>query len=62
MLEGSYISGGKESRIREGRMKGDIISLTINDRIYTGRVQGNRIEGNIADSSGNSLREWTATR
>ncbi len=62
MLEGTYNSGGKESRIREGRMKGDIITLTVDDRIYTGRVQGNKIVGNIADSSGNSLREWTATR
>jgi SAM-dependent methyltransferase len=62
MLEGVYSSGGKTSKIKEGRMKGDIITLSIDDKIYTGRVEGGKITGTVVDGSGNSAREWIATR
>jgi SAM-dependent methyltransferase len=62
MLEGTYSSGGKVSKIKEGRMKGDIITLSIDDKTYTGRVEGRKIVGNVVDNHGNGLREWIATR
>ncbi len=62
MVEGIYSSGGKTSKIKEGRMKGDIITLNIDDKIYTGRVEGKKITGTVVESSGNSAREWAATR
>lgn len=62
MVEGIYSSGGKTSKIKEGRLKGDIINLSIDDKIYTGRIEGGKITGTVADGSGNSTREWIATR
>lgn len=62
MVEGTYSSGGKTSKIKEGRLKGDIIILSIDDKIYTGRVEGRKITGTVVDNSGNSAREWAATR
>ncbi|NMC39295.1 MAG: class I SAM-dependent methyltransferase [Bacteroidales bacterium] len=62
MLEGIYNSGVKTSKIKEGRMKGDIITLSIDDKTYTGKVEGGKITGTVVESSGSSAREWVATR
>jgi SAM-dependent methyltransferase len=48
------------SAIAEGRMRGDEISFRVGDARYTGRVNGNRIEGRA--TSGSSSSDFVATR
>ena len=60
-LSGTVNSGGAETPISEGRMRGAEITLTAGKTTYTGTVSGNRIAGTFrgADSS---MRNWTATK
>jgi precorrin-6B methylase 2 len=60
MISGKLVRGAKNSIIKDGRLRGDEITFKIDDRIYTGRVSGNKMEGIISDSSGE--KKWTATR
>jgi SAM-dependent methyltransferase len=46
--------------IGEGRLRGDEISFTAGDAKYTGRVNGNTIQGTVV--SGGSTSNWSATR
>lgn len=46
--------------ITSGRMSGEQIRLTIGDTEYSGRVQGDRIEGTM--TTGKRQQTWTATR
>jgi precorrin-6B methylase 2 len=60
MISGKLVRGAKNSIIKDGRLRGDGITFKIDDRIYTGRVSGNKMEGIVSDSSGE--KKWTATR
>jgi precorrin-6B methylase 2 len=60
MISGKLVSGAENSTIKDGRLRGEEITFKTNDRIYTGRVSGNKMEGIVRDSSGE--KKWTATR
>jgi Methyltransferase domain len=52
MLTGSMTNAGSTSQISEGKMNGENITFTAGGRTYTGKVNGNSIQGN----------GWTATK
>lgn len=60
MISGKLSSGVRSINIRDGRLRGNEITFRINDRLYTGKVSGSRMEGVVKDSSGE--KKWTATR
>jgi hypothetical protein len=59
MISGTLKSGTNTSQIANGRLHGDQISFTAGGAQYTGRVNGNTIEGNV---KGGSNGKWSATR
>ncbi|OFY62698.1 MAG: hypothetical protein A2V64_06520 [Bacteroidetes bacterium RBG_13_43_22] len=60
MVYGKLTSGDKSTTIKDGRLRGQEITFRINDRLYTGSVSGNRIEGIVRDINGE--KKWMATR
>lgn len=61
-IEGSLTSKGKTSAIREGKIKGDVIVFKVDDQIYTGRIEDEKITGTCLNKSNNKSFEWTAVR
>lgn len=59
MVSGT-VNAGEVNASVEGRLRGDSISFTAGGAEYTGRVNGNTIEGTVK-SAGNTAG-WTATR
>jgi hypothetical protein len=57
MLHGTLTVGNSRMTINDGRMTGDMISFLAGGSRYTGRVNGNSIEGFAQTSSG-----WRASR
>ena len=45
--------------ISKGRMRGEEITFTVGDAVYTGRVKGASMQGTIKGGQGGN---WTATR
>jgi precorrin-6B methylase 2 len=60
MIKGKVASADNNSNIKDGRLRGEEITFRINDRLYTGVVSGDRMEGIIRDSTGE--KKWSATR
>jgi SAM-dependent methyltransferase len=60
MLSGTLTAGGRVTPIAEGRMRGDEIRFVAGDAEYTGRINGDSIEG-VVTLEGKSER-WTAAR
>jgi precorrin-6B methylase 2 len=60
MINGKLTSGDKASNIKDGRLRGEEITFRINDRLYTGWVSGDKMEGIVRDSNGEG--KWTAIR
>ncbi len=60
MIYGKLISGDKEIILRNGRLRGNEITFTINDVLYTGSVSGNKMEGVMRSIEGE--KEWIARR
>lgn len=60
MFYGTLKSENKTSKITEGRVNGDLISLSVDGTLYTGKVTGNSISGTATRNSDKS--DWTATR
>jgi phospholipid N-methyltransferase len=58
-LTGTIKNGANSGQITNGRMRGDQISFTAGGVNYTGRVNGNSIQGTM---SGGSSGNWSATR
>ena len=58
MISGTLKNGNVITPI-SGKLNGDEISFTAGSAQYTGRVNGNTIEGNV---KGGSNGKWTATR
>jgi hypothetical protein len=58
MVTGSLKNGAGSIPVN-GKLRGDQLTLTAGNAEYTGRVDGNKIEGTVKGSSSGS---WTATR
>ena len=59
MITGTLKSGNSTANISNGRLRGDQISFTAAGSQYTGRVNGNSIEGTL---KGSGASTWSATR
>jgi len=59
MISGTLRSGNVSTPITNGRLRGDQISFTAGGAQYTGRVDGNAMEGTV---KGGSDSKWHATR
>jgi len=59
MLVCTLKSGGNTVMIANGRLRGDQLSFSAGGAEYTGRVNGNTIEGTVKGASSGS---WSATR
>jgi len=59
MISGSLNGSGKNIVVTNGKMHGDQISFSAGAAQYTGRVNGNTMEGTVKGGSGGN---WTATR
>jgi Methyltransferase domain len=59
MISGTIRSGNVSTPITNGRLRGDQISFTAGGGQYTGRVNGNVMEGNV---KGGTDSKWRATR
>lgn len=60
MISGDVMSGGSATAIAAGRLRGDHIAFTVEGTEYTGRVQGDRIEGTM--TAAGREQKWTAVR
>jgi SAM-dependent methyltransferase len=60
MISGTLKAGNNSTPISNGRLRGDQINFTAGGAQYTGRVNGNAIEGTI--KSGGNDGKWNATR
>jgi hypothetical protein len=59
MISGTLKSGNVSAPITNGKLSGDQISFTAAGTQYSGRVNGNAMEGTV---KGGSNGKWTATR
>lgn len=60
MLSGTLVQGNVNAIIADAKMNGDQIAFTAGGAQYTGRVNGNTIEGAYKGSDGNG--KWSASR
>ncbi|HEV8342052.1 MAG TPA: class I SAM-dependent methyltransferase [Candidatus Binatia bacterium] len=60
MISGTLRSGSNSTPITNGRLRGDQISFSAGGAQYTGRVNGNAIEGTV--KSGGNSSNWKASR
>ena len=60
MVSGSLVSAGASTAIQKGRLRGEEITFVVGDAEYTGRVNGDTIEG--TRKSGNGQTAWKARR
>jgi precorrin-6B methylase 2 len=60
MVTGSLASGGSAVPIVNGRLRGDQISFSLGGSDYTGRVNGDTMEG--VATAGGQTTNWTAAR
>jgi SAM-dependent methyltransferase len=59
-FSGTFKSGSNTVAVKNGRLSGDLISFSIGDANYTGRVDGDTMEG-IYESGGMTTR-WKTTK
>ena len=60
MISGTLKKERKSEDISGGRLRGNQITFTVGNDIYTGTVDGNKIEGMVTSGGNNS--KWSATR
>jgi SAM-dependent methyltransferase len=60
VFSGSLKINGKESQIKNGQLEGARISFTAGEQEYSGRVNGNAIEGTF--KTGAQEQKWAASR
>jgi hypothetical protein len=53
-------AGGRTATITYGRLRGDLITFRVGDAEYTGRVVGDRMEGNF--TARGKTENWSAAR
>ncbi|MFB3887134.1 MAG: class I SAM-dependent methyltransferase [Thermodesulfobacteriota bacterium] len=59
-FSGTFKSGTKNMPVMNGKLNGDLIHFRVGDASYTGRVNGNTMQGTY--QSGGSSVNWTATK
>jgi SAM-dependent methyltransferase len=59
-FSGTFKSGSNHVPIKNGQLRGDLISFSIGDANYTGRVNGDTIEGIY--ESGGITNKWRTTK
>jgi SAM-dependent methyltransferase len=59
-VQGTIETNGETSRITDGRLRGDIITFTIDGVVYTGRVSGNTMSGTL--TRGSTKSDWLARK
>jgi hypothetical protein len=59
-FSGTFKSGSNHTPIKNGQLSGDLISFSIGDANYTGRVNGDTIEGIY--ESGGITTQWKITK
>ena len=59
MVLGTFASGGNTVMITNGRLRGDQLTFSAGGSEYTGRVNGNSVEGTVKGASSGT---WSATR
>ena len=59
-IQGSLKMDGKETPLQNAKLEGDRISFSASARQFTGRVNGNAINGTIKSGSGSE--KWSASR
>lgn len=61
--EFQMLSGTRGSTpLSDGRLRGDEITFSVGTATYTGRVNGNAMQGTISPSAGGPIGTWSATR
>ena len=60
VISGTLATGGTSSSLENATLRGDQISFTAGGATYSGRVNGDSIDGTVRSSQGE--RRWTATR
>ena len=60
MVTGSVKTGSSSAKIDSGKLNGAEITFAAGGSQYTGKVDGDRIEGTIR--TGDSMRQFTAMR
>ncbi len=60
MISGTLNNGGKTTQIPSGKLRGDQITFTADGAQYTGKVNGDSMEGTM--KSGGNNAKWAATR
>lgn len=58
MVSGTLKTGRKTNTISDGRLNGTEITFSVNDEKYSGRVNGNKIEGTVTTAQ--ETRKWDA--
>jgi len=59
-ISGTLKSGVHTVPVTNGKLRGDLISFSVGDANYTGRVSGITMQGTFR--SGGSISQWNATR
>jgi SAM-dependent methyltransferase len=59
-FSGTFKSGSNTAAIKNGQLSGDLISLRIGEADYTGRVNGDAMEG--VYESGGAITKWKAAK
>ncbi len=61
MINGSLTNGSKNAAIREGRIRGNEITFSVDGTKYTGQIKGNTMSGKSTRGSG-TASDWIATK
>ena len=59
MVTGTLKAGGNTPQTANGLLRGDQLTFSAGGAVYTGRVNGNRIEGSV--KTGTTVADWSAT-
>jgi hypothetical protein len=59
-FSGTLKSGAKTVPVTNGKLTGDVISFSVGNAKYAGKVSGNTMQGTL--ESGGSPSKWTAMR
>jgi len=60
VLYGSLRIGDRDTPLTNARMRGDHVTFSAGDRVYTGRLAGDTMTGTVTGGAGTAA--WTATR